>query len=127
MPVSESIRNSMRDTNEWFRSQAVRTRDMSALDQVYTPDARVLPPGAPLVQGREDIKQFWKEALAALNVQDATLSTVEAEMAGDTVVEIGRAELALAGGQSASAKYVVVWKQEDGRWKWHIDIWNLNS
>ena len=22
------------------------------------------------------------------------------------------------------AKYVVHWKQEDGAWKWHIDIWN---
>jgi ketosteroid isomerase-like protein len=25
------------------------------------------------------------------------------------------------------AKYVVCWKQEDGRWKWHVDIWNQNS
>jgi len=24
-------------------------------------------------------------------------------------------------------KYVVYWRQEDGRWKWHVDIWNPNS
>ena len=24
------------------------------------------------------------------------------------------------------AKYVVYWRQEDGRWKWHVDIWNSN-
>jgi len=24
-------------------------------------------------------------------------------------------------------KYVVFWRQEDSRWKWHIDIWNQNS
>jgi len=25
------------------------------------------------------------------------------------------------------AKYVVYWRQEDGRWKWHVDIWNANA
>jgi ketosteroid isomerase-like protein len=24
-------------------------------------------------------------------------------------------------------KYVVYWRQEDGRWKWHVDIWNMNA
>jgi hypothetical protein len=23
-----------------------------------------------------------------------------------------------------TVQYVVIWKQEDGRWKWHRDIWN---
>jgi hypothetical protein len=26
-----------------------------------------------------------------------------------------------------NAKYVVYWRQEDGHWKWHIDIWNPNA
>jgi ketosteroid isomerase-like protein len=30
-------------------------------------------------------------------------------------------------GEEASAKYVVVWKQEDGRWRWDVDIWNMDS
>ena len=41
--------------------------------------------------------------------------------------EIGRAQLTLAGGQSAEAKYVVLWRQEDGRWRWHIDMWNMDG
>jgi ketosteroid isomerase-like protein len=48
-------------------------------------------------------------------------------MAGDTVVEIGRAEIVTNGGATVAVKYVVHWKQEDGRWKWNTDIWNLNS
>ena len=24
-------------------------------------------------------------------------------------------------------KYVVYWKQDAGRWKWHVDIWNQNA
>ena len=127
MPVSESTLNSMRETNERFRSEFVRQRNASALDQIYTAGARILPPGAPTIQGRENIKNFWVQALAQMNVEDARLSTVEAEMAGDMVVEIGSVELDLAGRQTATAKYVVVWKQEDGGWRWHIDIWNMNS
>ncbi len=52
-------------------------------------------------------------------------------VAGDGVVEIGRAKLTIEpDGQAASemeVKYVVRWRNEDGRWKWHVDIWNQNS
>ena len=51
--------------------------------------------------------------------------------AGDGVVEIGRAVLTVEPDGHAAAeievKYVVYWKPEDGRWKWHVDIWNPNS
>jgi ketosteroid isomerase-like protein len=47
---------------------------------------------------------------------------------GDGVVEIGQATLAIQPeGQAASSlpvKYVVYWRQEEGQWKWHVDIWN---
>ena len=26
-----------------------------------------------------------------------------------------------------SVKYVVVWKRENGAWKWHVDIWNPSA
>jgi ketosteroid isomerase-like protein len=127
MSVSDDVKAGMRETNEWFRTKVVQPRNMAALDKVYTAEARILPPGAEMVRGREEIQAFWGQALAALDVQDVVLSSIEAGMAGDTVVEIGRAELTVAGGDIVLGKYVVVWKQEDGRWKWHIDIWNLNS
>ena len=30
-------------------------------------------------------------------------------------------------GAAATPKYVVVWKQEDGAWRRHVDIWNMDS
>jgi ketosteroid isomerase-like protein len=46
-------------------------------------------------------------------------------------VEIGKATLTIEpAGQPESVlevKYVVFWKMEDGLWKWHVDIWNMNS
>ena len=46
---------------------------------------------------------------------------------GDGVFEVGRADLILGDGQKATVKYVVMWKQEDGDWKWDVDIWNMNE
>ena len=127
MSLSDSIVKGMRETNELFCAKAVRMRDMTALDHVYTADAHILPPGADMVQGIAGIKSFWLSAITGLDVKDASLATVSAEAAGDTVVEIGRAELTLGGGQVVPVKYVVHWKRDGERWKWHTDIWNLNQ
>jgi ketosteroid isomerase-like protein len=127
VPVSDAVLAAMRQTNDLFTSEVGAKRNIDALDRIYTAGARVLPPGAPMIEGRAQIKSFWAQAIAGMNVQAVTLATVQAEPAGDTVVEIGRAELTLENGQTVAAKYVVHWKQEDATWKWHTDIWNLNQ
>jgi ketosteroid isomerase-like protein len=127
MPISDSIQAEMRKVNAFFGETMVKGRNFAALDQVYTVDARILPPGADLIEGREKIKDFWKGAVAGMNVQDAKLVSANAHLAGDSVIEVGRAKLFLPEGQSAEVKYVVEWKQEDGAWKWHTDIWNMNA
>jgi ketosteroid isomerase-like protein len=127
MSVSESILSAMRQTNEWFEAEVVQKNNPAALDRVYTADARIMPPGAPMIEGREQIKKFWGQAIQAMGATSAKLATVSAEGAGDGVVEIGKADLTVGGGQTVAVKYVVHWKQEDGTWKWHVDIWNLNQ
>jgi hypothetical protein len=60
-------------------------------------------------------------------VKTAVLETVDAELLGPHVFEIGRGVLTVGGGGSVEVKYVVQWRQEDGLWKWHVDIWNPNA
>jgi ketosteroid isomerase-like protein len=127
MPISDSIQGEMQQVNALFGETVVKGRNFAALDKVYTIDARILPPGADLIEGRENIKGFWQAAVAGMNVQDAKLVSVNAHLAGDSVIEVGRAKLFLPEGQSAEVKYVVEWKQEGGAWKWHTDIWNMNA
>lgn len=127
MPVPDAIAAAMRQTNQLFDVEVGANRNIAALDKVYTAGARILPPGAPMIEGRDNIKAFWTEAVAALDVKSCTLASVDAEMTGDTVVEIGRAEIVTNGGATVAVKYVVHWKQEDGLWKWNTDIWNLNQ
>ena len=126
MPVPDAVAAAMRQTNDLFTVEVGSKRNVAALDKVYTAGARILPPGAPMIEGREKIKAFWADAIAGLDVKSVTLATVNAEVTGDSVVEIGRAEL-MAGGGAVTVKYVVHWKQEDGVWKWHTDIWNMNQ
>lgn len=52
---------------------------------------------------------------------------MDAQTVGDSVIEVGRAELMLDGGQTVAVKYVVHWKQEDGTWKWHTNNLEFES
>lgn len=115
-------------TNRVFENDVIQKGDYGALQRVYTKNARALPPGAETVRGREGIQAFWKQAAAGMGIQSAKLSTVDLQVFGDTLVEEGRAELRVAGTDApVSVKYIVVWRQEDGDWKWHVDIWNAIS
>ena len=126
MPLPDAVLASMRETNDLFTSAVVGSRDFASLDKVYTADASILPPGSDLIQGLESIRSFWHETVHGLDIRSATLTTVSVEGTADTAVEIGRVELTLASGAIVPAKYVVSWKAQDGAWKWHVDIWNMN-
>jgi ketosteroid isomerase-like protein len=130
-PSLDAVKLAMARTNDLFNAEVFGKRNFNALDQIYTSDARILPPGAPMVSGREAIKKFWSDLVQSINAKSAVLASVDVMPAGEGVVEIGRATLTIEPqGQAASqieVKYVVYWRQEDGRWRWHVDIWNQNS
>jgi len=127
MNVPETVRAAMRTTNDLFNSQVIGKQDVNELDRVYTRNARILPPGAAMIEGREQVKAFWQGAIKALGLKSAKLTTVDAEALGDRVFEIGRADLLVGSVDTVTVKYVVQWKQEEGDWKWHVDIWNANQ
>ena len=116
----------MAATNEVFNTEVFGKRNFAALKDVYTADSRILPPGAPMASGREAITQFWSDLIQAVDATAGVLVSIDVMAAGDGVVEIGKATLTTPGGQM-DVKYVVYWKVEDGRWKWHVDIWNTNA
>lgn len=131
LPDIGSIKQRMAETNELFNAEVFGRRNFDALDDVYTRDARILPPGAPMIGGRPAIKKFWSDLVIGAHAKSAVLSSVDVIQAGEGAVEIGRAVLTVAppgqGEAQMEVKYVVYWREEDGRWKWHIDIWNPNA
>jgi ketosteroid isomerase-like protein len=127
----DQIRRDIARTNELFNTEVFGKRNFNALEQIYTSGARVLPPGAPMISGREEIKKFWSDLITSVNAKSAALESIDVIQAGNDAIEIGRATLDVAPeGQSPTqmeVKYVVHWKQEAGSWKWNIDIWNTNA
>ena len=106
---------------------AFNSGDMAALATAYAEDATVLPPDSDPVRGRQAIQQFWQGARDS-GIQFVALHTVQVDAEGDTVAEIGTADLTVqAGGQSSTVgvKYVVIWtRRAGGPWELAIDIWN---
>ncbi|MGC1296185.1 MAG: nuclear transport factor 2 family protein [Alloacidobacterium sp.] len=121
----------MAETNHLFNAEVFGKRNFNVLDSIYTADARILPPGAPMIAGRTAIKEFWSSMIQSANAKSAVLESVDVMPAGDGAVEIGLAVLTVQPeGQAESqieVKYVVYWQPEGGLWKWHVDIWNPNA
>jgi ketosteroid isomerase-like protein len=119
-----SVRQALDAKNRAFE-QAANAGDLArAARGVYTKNARILPPDAPMIEGRDAIAEFWTKAAAQLGVKQVRLETVELDAHSGHAHEIGRATLTLASGETVVGKYVVLWKQEDGEWRWDVDIWN---
>jgi uncharacterized protein (TIGR02246 family) len=113
--------------NEKFVA-AFNKGDAAAVAAMYTEDAVVLPPGADMVRGRENIRAFW--AKTAEQIQDIKLTTVDVKPLGpDAAREIGTFSLKTKGQQpqEVSGKYVVVWQKAGADWKLATDIWNGNK
>jgi uncharacterized protein (TIGR02246 family) len=94
---------------------------------LYTSDAVAFPPGSPRVEGREAIGAMWQGAINS-GIKDLDLEALEIIPAGEkTAYEVGRVSMTTPSGP-AEGKYIVIWKQDDdGQWRLHRDIWNMNS
>src|SRR5260370_35407534 len=91
----DQIKLAMASTNDLFNTEVFAKRNFDALDNVYTANARILPPGAPMISDRPAIKEFWSNLIQSVNAKSAVLESVEVVPAGDGVVEIGLATLTI--------------------------------
>ena len=107
--------------------QAFNSGEGGKLAGLYTNDAVAFPPGSPRVEGREAIGAMWQGAINS-GIKDLELEAVEIIPVGEkTAYEVGRVSMSTPSGP-AEGKYIVVWKlDDDGQWRLHRDIWNMNS
>jgi uncharacterized protein (TIGR02246 family) len=116
--------------NRAFES-AIATGNVDAIAALLAPDVIALPPDGPMVTGRQAVRQFWASTIKELSVKSCQIITDHLDSAGDVISEVGHAIMTTAPrdgkSETASIKYVVVWKRLDGRWLMHRDIWNAIS
>ena len=98
--------------------------DASGIANFYTDNPMLLPTGSDIIQDKQSIEAFW-QGVMDMGIKNARLDILEVEQHGDTVNDIGKYTLSSADGQVMdTGKYVVIWKNEDGTWKMHRDIFN---
>ncbi len=117
--------DAIRAANDRFMD-AFNNGDTESLAGLYTAEGQVLPPGGDVITGKAGIQVFW-QALVEMGIKSAKLETLELNEYTDTAVEVGKYTL---GGEDDQVldqgKYIVIWRQEDGQWKLHRDIFNTS-
>ena len=119
MDASEGIRIG----NDRFM-KAVRERDSAAMPTLFTRDAKILPPNGEIVSGSDAIAAFW-QAFFELGIAEARPVTQEVISMGEYALEVGVYSVLDADQKIVDrGKIMVLWKTEDGAWKYHRDTWN---
>jgi ketosteroid isomerase-like protein len=104
--------------------------DSSLFLNHYTKDACVMPPQAPKLCGAQGVGGFFNAAKNLMGVRNITVVADEITGGPTEVVEVGQYELFGDSAKTKSldkGKYIVVWKEEDGKWKMHRDIFNTSN
>jgi ketosteroid isomerase-like protein len=112
---------------------AIRSGDVNAMMAHWADDPTVLPPNAPGVRGRDQVR-VWAEAFQKrVRVTDARFTESEVIIGGDLATERLAFTMILepaAGGTPMilTGKGVHVYRrQADGDWKLSVDIWNADN
>jgi ketosteroid isomerase-like protein len=119
---ADEVRDAVDAGNRAFVAAFLRG-DARAVSELYSEDAKVIAPGAPVASGRAAIAAFWQKSIDA-GVKDIALRTDDLTSAGDLASETGTVRLVAKDGTESLARYVVVWKRVGAHWRLHRDIWN---
>lgn len=109
----------------------IRNRDAAGIAQLYAPDGALLPPGAPIAEGHPAIEQAWRGLMGtpgfALTFEPTQIIIASA---GDMALDRGTYRFSSSGPNGSvtdTGKYVVVWRNIDGKWKAAADIFNSDG
>ncbi len=126
MTNSTDVRKAIVAADETFTSTFSRG-DAAGIADLYTKDAKFLPPNSDFVAGKKAIQATF-QAFMDMGIKAVKLEAIEVEGYGDTASEVGRYTLEGKGGQVLDrGKFIVIWKQEAGQWKLHRDIINTSK
>jgi len=99
--------------------------DADALMELYAEDAVLLPPDHEPIEGREAIRDYWRQGTD----QGLEVRTLRVDTDGELGYLVGSYRLPATEDEPAdSGKYVMCLKrQNDGSWKLTADIWNSST
>jgi ketosteroid isomerase-like protein len=107
-------------------NKAVVDRNYKALAEMYTEDAKLMPPHEPVIEGRPAIREYLHDLFIEQRAP-AELDQREVFVAGDYAYRDGILTQPTGNGNAEIGKFVQIWKYSDGAWKLHRTIWNLSG
>ena len=120
----DSARKSIDEQNAAFQ-KAFENSDSIGIANLFTSDAKMMMPGAPSIVGRPAITSIVAMFIKMNLRREA--KTIEVWGNDDLLAEEGTVSLFdQKGGELEHAKYLVIWKKEDGQWKLFRDMWNTD-
>ncbi len=121
--IPTKINDAILAANEKFMT-VFKMGDAAGLANLFTENGQILAPNSDFLTGREEIQAIW-QSIFDMGVKEIKLDIVEVEGQGDTAIEVSNYTLYGEEGQELDkGKYIVIWKQKDGQWKLHRDIFN---
>ncbi|MBK7121752.1 MAG: DUF4440 domain-containing protein [Chitinophagaceae bacterium] len=122
----DSVKAQIAASNKVFGA-SFATGDSVAFANCYTSDGCIYNANMPKVCGTAGIQSFLSIGYNS-GLRNVVLTTEEVMGGKEAVIETGKYEVFIADNVSVEkGKFVVVWKEENGRWKMFRDIWNSDA
>ena len=120
----------IRKTNERWLA-LIGVHDAASVSKLYAPDGAMMAPGAPIAQGQPALEKAWSGLMKmpgfGLNFK---ADQIVVASGGDMALDRGTYLLSLAGPHGPTkdiGKYVVVWRNINGKWRVAADIFNSDG
>lgn len=108
-------------------SAAIAAADSVTMASFYTSDAKVMPSNMPSCSGTAAITHFASEAFK-MGIKNIKFDILDVWGGKEMVGEEGMYTITDDKGATIDkGKYLVFWKQEDGKWKLFRDIFNSDN
>ena len=122
----DSVKAAIAASNKIFGG-CFASGDSTAFANCYTSDACINVTNMPRMCGTQAITAFFNGG-HKMGINNIVITTEEVMGGKDAVVETGKYEMFVDDKVSAEkGKFIVVWKEENGKWKMHRDIWNADA
>ncbi len=103
------------------------TGDSTKFVNCYTADACINPPNMPGMCGSAAITAFFNGGIQ-MGIKNIVITTKEVFGGKEGVIETGTYDMLVADNVSADkGKFIVMWKEVDGKWKMFRDVWNSDA
>jgi ketosteroid isomerase-like protein len=112
---------------DWMK--AIVDKDIDAIASIYADDAIYLPAGKPRHVGKEAVLSVWRSHFERADFRAQYTPSLTVSESLDLAYDVGAYVVTLTREEKEieiRGKYVVVWRNDSGRWVAAVDIDNTD-